>query len=456
MWNLLILDDNEDNCNTIALALEKNTELEISKSYDPLEALQIVERQNIDMIISDFKMPNMDGITFIKQVLKKHPQTVCLILTAFGTVENAVEAIKLGAFDYMTKPINLKELRCVVNKGIKHLSLLEENQRLRQEVKAAVGNVNFIFKSVAMKQIYDFIKEIAPSRSPILIEGESGVGKEVVAKAIHQLSSRQDQEFLTINCAAINETLLESELFGHEKGSFTGATALKKGFFEVADEGTLFLDEIGEMSMNIQSKILRVIEYGEFYRIGSTRPMKTNIRLVAATNKKLHDEVGSGNFRQDLFYRLNVFSLTLPPLRERKNDIPVLFDFFISQYSKSLNKEAPPVTSEVYEVLKSYDWPGNVRELKNLSEYIMVLNKGKHIDPESLPNKIVPKAQESSKDHIHFQVGSTISDVEKEMILKTLENCNFNRTKSAQILGISRRTLIRKLQDFELDSKSEK
>ncbi len=456
MWTLLIVDDNKDNCDTIALALKKNKELEIIKSYNPIRALKIIEEKKPDIVISDLKMPDLDGISFIKEVLHKYSDTLCIILTAYGTIETAVEAIKIGAFDYLTKPINLEELRCIVNKCIEHLKIIEENKLLRKEVKTRIGDLDFVFESIEMKQIYDFVKEIAPTKSPVLILGESGVGKEIVARAIHKQSDRKDKPFLTINCAALSENLLESELFGYEKGAFTGANKTKKGFFEILDRGTLFLDEIGEMTPNTQSKILRVIEFGEFFRIGSTTPLKTDVRIIAATNKNLHKEVEKGSFRQDLYYRLNVFTIEIPPLRERKKDIPVLFDYFIEKFSKQMNKKLPKIEPQIYDILKDYNWPGNVRELKNLAEYLVVLNKEGKITKNMIPKHILSSYNgENTERILKLPIGTKMKEIEREIILKTLENCNFNRTKAAQVLGISRRTLIRKLQEFNFYDENE-
>lgn len=448
IWNLLVIDDNKDNCNTIARALQRFENLDIYKSYDPIRGKKLLEEKDINIVITDLKMPSMDGLSFIREVLKKNPHASCVVLTAYGTIENAVEAMKIGAFEYLTKPINLEELRHTVQKIIRHQELLEENRRLNTEKKQKQEEVNFVFRSKTMQKIADFIQNIAHSDSPVLIQGESGTGKEVVARTIHRMSDRKYQEFIVLNCAAINESLLESELFGHEKGAFTGAERVKKGFFEVSHKGTLFLDEIGEMSSRLQSKLLRVLERGEFYRIGSTRTMKTDARILAATNKDLKKLVKTGLFRNDLFFRLNVFNVRIPPLRERREDIPELFDYFLRQYADKLLKKSPPVNEKVYNILYNHDWPGNVRELKNLVEYLMVLSKGAPILPHHFPSEIMQRYENGGKA-MKINVGTSMKQIEKEVMLKTLENCNQNRTQAARMLGVSRRTLIRKIKEFQ-------
>ncbi len=447
IWNLLVVDDNKDNCNTIASALKKIEGLDIYKAYDPVRGKKLLENKDFDMVITDLKMPSLDGLSFIKEVLEKNSEASCVVLTAYGTIENAVEAMKSGAYDYLTKPINLQELRHTVRKMISHQELLEKNRRLTEEKVQSEEDLKFIYRSRPMKQIDDFIKRIAPSESPVLIQGESGTGKEVVARLIHRLSGRAPADFIVLNCAAVNESLLESELFGHEKGAFTGAERVKKGFLEVSHKGTLFLDEIGEMSSRLQSRLLRVLERGEFYRVGSTRTIKTNARIIAATNRDLKKLVSTGDFREDLFFRLNVFNVTIPPLRERRSDIPLLFDYFLKQYARSLLKNIPAVEEEVYHILSQYNWPGNVRELKNLVEYLMILSKGSSIAPQHLPSELTRHYQKSTSS-LKIPIGSSMKEIERKAMLKTLENCNNNRTQAARILGVSRRTLIRKLKEY--------
>ncbi len=406
-----------------------------------------------DLVLADIRMPGMDGTVLLEKIKAADPQAKVILLTAYGSVEDAVRAMKNGAFYYLTKPVNLEELEFLVNKALASRHLEVENQELKQALfkeKFYAGEI--IFQSSRMKEILKTVDKVAQSNATVLIEGESGTGKELIAHRIHQLSSRKNFPFVPVHCAALSETLLTSELFGHEKGAFTGAAERKIGRFERAHQGTLFLDEIGEITKETQVKLLRVLQDGVIERVGGTKPLKVDVRLVLATNKHLLHEVHAGNFREDLYYRINVIYLTIPPLRERKEDIPLLVDYFIRQYSHANGRTAPQIASEALNALVRYDWPGNVREVKNIVERMIVLGGGSKLTLENVPEDILHTRGSASVRMPGAAAADTgrIDLMERELIERTLTEAGGNKSKAAQRLGISRRTLYRKLDEYKL------
>ena len=386
MDTILIVDD-EKNYPLVLSAVLQDEGFETLTAHSGFEALEIMERSDVDLVLTDMKMPQMDGIELLERIKERDMELPVIMMTAHGTVEKAVEAMQKGAYNYILKPFDNEQLILYINKGIAMFGVVKENRELRNAVESRYSFGNLIGKSKPMQDIFDTIRKVAPATATVLIEGASGTGKELVAKSIHFNSPRRNRPFVAVNCSALAETLLESELFGHEKGAFTGAISMKKGRFELADGGTLFLDEIGELSQALQVKLLRVLQEKNFERVGGTRPISVNIRLLAATNKSLKDEVGKGRFREDLFYRLNVVHLTLPQLRDRLEDIRPLVAHFIEKYADERNAQSPVthVGQEVERLFFEYRWPGNVRELENVIERAMVMCSGQTIRVEDLP-----------------------------------------------------------------------
>ncbi len=443
---LLIVDDEEH----IRDGLKRSLTLDgydVEVAADGEEALKKLEEEDIDLIITDLKMPKVTGEELMKETLKKYPHIPVIVLTGHGTIENAVEAMRQGAYDFITKPLNIDKLSLVVKRALENSSLKRQNRELLKQLKQKYSFENIIGKSPAMKKVFETIELVAPSRANVLIYGESGTGKEMIADAIHHNSPRRDKPYIKVHCAAIPESLLESELFGHEKGAFTGAIARKRGRFELANGGTIFLDEIGELSLQMQVKLLRVIQEREFVRVGGEESIKVDVRIISATNKDLREEVKKGNFREDLYYRLNVVSIYVPPLRERRDDIPLLVHKFIEEFSRENNKEIEGITNGALQALMSYNWPGNVRELRNVIESIVVLTKNKVITEEDLPPYILSKEEET---YLKLPAGISLEEAEKRLIKFTLENTGGNKTKASEILKIGRKTLHRKLDEYGL------
>ncbi len=438
---------------------EKNTRAGLKKfleaqNYDVLtaekadDALRLIEKDKPDIILTDLRMPGMDGMSLLEKIKAKYPEITVILLTAYGTVENAVKAIKAGAFHYLTKPVNLEELEFLIKKALTQQSLREENRELRRELfRERFEEGEIIAHSKKMKQVLEVVDRVAPTRSTVLLEGESGTGKELLAHRLHQMSPRRNETFLAVHCAALTETLLASELFGHEKGAFTGATERKAGRFEMAHGGTLFLDEVSEIPLEMQVKLLRVLQEGEFERVGGTKTLRADVRLICATNRDLAEEVRKGKFREDLFYRINVILMRVPPLRERREDIRPLADHFTQTLSRVNGKTVEGIEEEVYERLENYTWPGNVRELKNVVERMVVLSQEKKLTsvnlPEDLKSSLPPAVSWSP-------AASNIQDMEKELIRLKLQECRGNKSKAAEKLGISRRTLYRKIDEYQL------
>ncbi len=419
------------------------------EASDGDEVLPILRQRHVDLILLDIKMERMDGLAALSAMSEAGYDIPVIMITAFSSVESAVEAMKRGAFDYVAKPIDIEELKLAIHKALDFRRLHEENEQLRERLKERFSFGSIIGKSRVMQEMFATLALVAPSDATVLITGESGTGKELVANALHENSSRRDFSFVKVNCAALHENLLESELFGHEKGAFTGANEQRKGRFELADKGTLFLDEIGDMSLQTQAKILRVLQEGEFERVGSGRTMRTDVRLVVATHKDLQAMVKKGEFRQDLFFRLSVVPVELPPLRERSGDIPELANFFLKKYSAKNNKDIKGFYPEVMNYFVRYQWPGNIRELENTVERAVILCLGENITVKELPRNICPEGARDPGPQLP-EAGFTLRDMERELIRSTLEQTGGNKSKTAKILGVARQTLLNKIKEYGL------
>jgi len=457
MDTILIVDD-EKNYPLVLSAVLQDEGFETMTANSGDEALDIIEHSDVDLVLTDMKMPKMDGIELLEKIKLEDAELPVIMMTAHGTVEKAVEAMQKGAYNYILKPFDNDQLVVYVNKALNMFRVVKENRQLRSAVASQYSFGNLIGKSKPMKDIFETIRKVAPATATVLIEGASGTGKELVAKSIHFNSPRRNQPFVAVNCSALAESLLESELFGHEKGAFTGAVAMKKGRFEIADGGTLFLDEIGELSPSLQVKLLRVLQEKVFERVGGVRPVSVNIRLIAATNKSLKDEIGKGRFREDLFYRLNVVHIILPPLRERQEDIQLLVTHFIEKYANA-HREGLPIShmdQEVQRLFYRYNWPGNVRELENVIERAMVMCSGQVIRVDDLPNDFKNNVYQDDRLHLDAlpeanTLYETLAQVEKEMILNALRKADFVQARAAEMLGIGKSGLNQKLKKYGID-----
>jgi two-component system NtrC family response regulator len=455
METILIVDD-EKNYPPIISAVLENEGYETLTAYSGHEALEILTDSDVDLVITDMKMPKMDGIALLEKIKEKDSDFPVILMTAHGTVEKAVEAMQKGAYNYILKPFDNERLILYTKKACAIFQIIKENRRLRDTVESQFSFENIIGKSKAMQDIFQMIRKIGPANATVLIEGESGTGKELVAKAIHYNSSRRNKTFIAVNCSALAENLLESELFGHERGAFTGAVAMKKGRFELADGGTLFLDEIGELSQNLQVKLLRVLQEKMFERVGGVKPITVNTRIIAATNKKLKDEMESGRFREDLFFRLNVLYITLPSLRERRTDIRLLVDHVLKKYANERKSDKPVigVDQEVERLLYDYDWPGNVRELENVIEQSMILCPGETITISDLPKHFKDNIYEHQfLDQIpeNARLNETLSEIEKKMIERALRLKNNVHSDAAELLGIGKSGFSKKLKKYGMN-----
>lgn len=444
---ILVVDDEESHRIMLRAVLQEEG-YQVAEAADGPDAIRAVEQEPFDLILLDIRMTTMDGIETLTEIRKVSPFVPVLMMTAYASVKTAVEALKAGAFEYLTKPLDIEELKILMEKALEHYHLREENLALRERLGDRFDFSKIIGKSGKMKEVFDLLAQVAPTDATVLILGESGTGKELVANAIHHNSPRANQPFIKVACAALPETLLESELFGHEKGAFTGAIARKEGRFQLAHRGAIFLDEVGEMSATTQAKILRVLQEKEFEPLGSTRVAKVDVRVIAATNKHLEKEVREGRFREDLFYRLNVVPVSLPPLRERKEDIPALASHFLSIYREKNKKELREISGKALDLLVRYDWPGNIRELENCIERAVVIARGEIIAPADLPPQIQALSSEKEDSEVRFPSGISLQEVEKALILRTLEDTGGNRSRAAEILGINRRTLQMKLKEY--------
>ncbi len=457
MDTILVVDD-EKNYPLILSAVLEEEGFEAIAAHSGAEALQILEQSDVDLVLTDMRMPEMDGIELLQRIKDKDPDLPVIMMTAHGTVEKAVEAMQKGAYNYILKPFDNEQLVVYVNKAISMYKMIKENRQLRNAIETRYSFGNLIGKSKAMQDVFETIRKVAPATATVLIEGESGTGKELVAKSIHFNSPRRNKPFVAVNCSALAENLLESELFGHERGAFTGAVARKKGRFELADGGTLFLDEIGELSPKLQVKLLRVLQEKVIERVGGIKPIAVDLRLIAATNKSLKREIQAGRFREDLFYRLNVVHLVLPPLRERLEDIRPLVAHFIKKYTAERNSEiaVTHVDQEVERLFFDYTWPGNVRELENVIERAMVMCPGSVIQLSDLPKDFRENVYKAT--HLRLEdlpananLYETLAHVEKSLIVQALQKANWVQSHAARILGIGKSGLNQKIKKYGLD-----
>jgi two-component system response regulator AtoC len=447
---ILVVDDDARMRELVAkvLAREGYVVRSLPRGQDVLQALK---EGPADLVISDIRMPEMDGLTLLQEVKRLAPETSVLLMTAFGSIDTAVQAIKAGAYDYLTKPFKMDEVIVVVRRAMEERRLRAEVRALREEVSTKYNFSNILGKSKPMLDLFAFIKKVAGSRSTVLVQGKSGTGKELVAKAIHYNSPRRERPLVTVNCSAIPKELLESELFGHVKGAFTGAVALKRGLFEEADGGSLFLVEIGELSFELQVKLLRVLQEREMRRVGDTRSVKVDVRLIAATNRDLAQAVKEGLFREDLYYRLNVIPIVLPDLKDRTEDIPLLVGHFLMKYAKEADPPIEGISKEAMRLLLEYDWPGNVRELENVIERAVILGHSSQVLPEDLPTHLctrMPPVRQKTREP--NMPRPTLEELERDYIATILRETHWHRMQAAHILGIDRRTLYRKIRTYRL------
>ncbi len=442
---ILIIDDEDLFREDLALLLKrKGFTCQTAPSAEI--GLETIAEFLPDIVLSDIVMPGKSGIELLSDIHLIHPECAVIIMTAFGTMDTAIDAFRKGAVDYLLKPPAMDDLLSKIQRIMQHKKLLEEIKYLRREVAEDVEALSLVGQSASMKQVLQLIKKVAPKNSTVLVSGESGTGKEVVARAIHEFSGNRDEPFIALNCAGFQESLLESELFGHEKGAFTGAMKDKTGFFEAAGEGTLFLDEISEMPMALQGKLLRVLEQREFYRVGGTTAIPVQARIIAATNKNLNKCIEAETFREDLYYRIAVFEITLPPLRERVADIPLLVDYFIRKFNKEMKTKYVGTTPEAIQALMSYNWPGNIRELRNLIERAMILCDSHTITPEGFPPQIIKSETTFSIDTENLK--EAVHAFEKNFIQKVLKSCKWNKEAVARRLGVNSSTLYRKMSEL--------
>jgi DNA-binding NtrC family response regulator len=446
-FSVLVVDDEKNIRAGLGKALEMDGH-NVILSENGKDAWEIVEQEEIDLVIADLKMPELSGEDLLRQVVHSYPTVPVIILTGHGTIENAVQAMRDGAYDFLTKPVNLDRLSLLVKRALSTRELALQHRALQEELEQKRQFANVVGTSAEMRQIYDVVRQVAPTRASVLITGESGVGKELIADAIHSLSTRKEKPFIKVHCAALSESLLESELFGHEKGSFTGAIARKRGRFELAHTGSIFLDEIGEIDPSVQIKILRVLQEKTFERVGGEESLEVDVRIISATNKDLKEEIERGTFREDLYYRLNVVNIHIPPLRERKEDIPLLAAAFIKEFASENDKPVEGIDPKARAMLYNHSWPGNVRELRNCIESAVVMTKGPIITPDDLPPSI---ATDTEDNYVRIQLGVTISDAEREIIRANLAANNGNKSRTAETLGIGRKTLHRKIAEYDLD-----
>ncbi|HOX12729.1 MAG TPA: sigma-54 dependent transcriptional regulator [Spirochaetales bacterium] len=446
-FTILVADDERNIREGLAEALRLEG-YEVALAADGEEALKAVEEGRIDLVVTDLRMPKVSGNEVLKRVAGSYPGMPVIVLTGHGTIEDAVDSMRVGAFDFITKPVNLDHLSMLIRRALESRELERQNQELQREIESQKRISSIIGRSPEMKKIFDLLRRVAPTKASVLITGESGVGKELIADALHNLSPRADKPFVKVHCAALAESLLESELFGHEKGAFTGAAGRKRGRFELANEGTLFLDEIGEINQNVQIKILRVLQERKFERVGGEETLEVDVRVIAATNRDLKAEIEKGSFREDLYYRLNVVNIHVPPLRERKDDIPLLAGAFLREFTEENGKNLEGFDTKVRAAFFAYGWPGNVRELRNCVESAVVLARGSLVTLEDLPPGI-REAQED--DTVRIPAGSSLAEAEKILIRETLAVQGGNKSRTAEILGIGRKTLYQKLQEYGLD-----
>jgi DNA-binding NtrC family response regulator len=448
--SILLVDDSPDILTNFSEYLTGKG-WEVDTTLEGAASISMMEKKQYDIVITDLKMPGIDGMDILKYVKENSPESICIILTGYGTIKNAVEAIKLGAFDYLTKPVKLDEILISIERALEHRNLKRENINLKNQLKKKYRFENIIGDNEKMHKVFETIEKVADTDSTILILGESGTGKELIAKAIHYKSSRREGPFVPVNCAAIPGELLESELFGHEKGAFTNAIRTRIGRFELANRGTLFLDEIGDMNPNLQSKLLRILQERQFERIGGIKTIKTDIRVIAATHQDLKRAVQQEKFREDLYYRLNVIPIKIPPLREHKSDIPLLVHHFLNHFSQSKKKKITGITQEAMQKLMEFDWPGNIRELENTIERITILSSSEMISIPDLPEKFqaLPAIEHPAAieiPEVGISLDTAVSEFERRLILQALDKTGWVKNKAAQLLQMNRTTLIEKMK----------
>lgn len=456
---ILVVDDEESLREFLEIMLKREG-YEVTTAADGDQAIKIMMKKNFDLVITDLQMPKVHGMEVLAKAKDIDHNVVVIVITAFGSTESAVEAMKLGAYDYMTKPFKIDEIKLIIKKALEKRVLTRENILLKKELGAKYNFSNIIGSAPSMVKIYDMIQRVCETKTNVLITGESGTGKELVAKAIHYNGPLKDKPFVTVNCGAIPENLMESELFGHKKGSFTGAISDKLGLFEVANGGTIFLDEIGELPLQVQVKMLRVLQEKTFKKVGGTEDITVNVRIMAATNKDLSQEVAKGQFREDLFYRLNVIHIHVPPLRDRKEDIPILADHFLDKFNKELGKPIKKISKEALDSLKEYDYPGNVRELENIIERAVSLERGLNILPESLPPVVFHPGAGLARKSAHGELSVTmdginleeiVESLERDLIEQALKKTGGIKKKAAKLLGISFRSMRYRLEKYGME-----
>jgi DNA-binding NtrC family response regulator len=447
-FNVLVADDEKNIREGLAEALSQDGYGTILAA-DGDEAVARIDRGDVDLVITDLRMPRKSGNEVLKDVVGKYPGLPVIVLTGHGTIEDAVSAMRMGAFDFVTKPINLDHISLLVKRALESRELARKNLELEAEVEAQRRISSIIGSSSGMKKVLDLVRRVSATKASVLITGESGVGKELVADAIHNLSPRADHPLVKVHCAALAESLLESELFGHEKGAFTGALARKRGRFELADKGTLFLDEIGEINQNVQIKILRVLQERKFERVGGEETIEVDVRIIAATNRDLKEEIKKGAFREDLYYRLNVVNIHVPPLRDRRDDIPLLAMAFLREFAQENGKKLEGFDPKARQVLYSYPWPGNVRELRNCIESAVVMSSGPLIGVDDLPPGL--RSIDGERE-VRVPIGASLAEAEKILIRETLAAQGGNKSRTAEILGIGRKTLYQKIEEYGLDA----
>ena len=452
---ILIVDDDRNTRDGLGRALRSQYDVKLAESAET--ALSVLSSAHVDVLLTDLRMPGMDGLTLLSRAMSMSDPPICVLLTAYGNVETAVEAMKHGAYDYLTKPVNLDRLEILLQRALRTREIETENLLLHERLNEKYGIESIVSHAEAMREVFETIKQAAPTQATVLVQGESGTGKELVAQALHHLSPRSKGPFVAVHCAALSVNVLESELFGHEKGAFTGAVERRRGRFEMADGGTLFLDEISEISPEMQVKLLRVLETRAFERVGGNQSISVDIRLIAATNAELWARVESGLFREDLYFRLNVVDISLPPLREREGDVPLLCKLFLREFIQANGKDISDISSDALQLLGAYAWPGNVRELRNVVEKMVILARGNRLTVRDVPAAIRDGsdrgvARRPRRSAARPAVSATrLDDAEREMVEEALEANQGNKTKAAQQLGISRRTLHRKLNRYAED-----
>jgi len=442
---ILVVEDDPTVGESIRLLLKKRG-YTILLSSNGKEALHLFRQKSVALVITDLVMPKMDGMELLEAVKSVKPETEVIVISAQGTIEKAVQAMKLGAFDFIEKPINPRVISLVVERALEKQTLILQNRDLRSRLEDRFRFKNIVGRSAKMLKVFELIQHIAPYDSSVLIMGESGTGKELIANAIHYNSPRSSMPFIKVSCASLSEGIIESELFGHEKGAFTGAITSRKGRFELAHHGTMFLDEVEDIPPSTQIKLLRVLQEGEFERVGGNRTIKVDIRVIAASNRDLQEEVKRGTFREDLYYRLNVVNIKLPPLRERRDDIPFLVNFFLEKYNKKYRMKVKGISQRAMKRLVEYEWSGNVRELENTIESILVINNPEVIDIAYLPQEI--KDYEAGAEVISIRIGTPLDEVEREILTRTLKATRGNKRRAAQLLGINVRTIHRKMEEL--------